>query len=209
MTLESPVTISPVEPASDESVWLPEVRQLHLSVFPEGLLARLGEHFIDGYYRAMVRDTEGGLWVAWHDGRIVGFLGWTLNRLRFLNEHRVKAARWRILLEVARLRISPFAVLRAARKARATRSLVDRSELLSIAVDSSMRRGGVGAALLRAWHDHLRAIGERSYVVFTDNEEGRRFYEKHGGEYLFQFSLGGRSSAGFRMQVGGAHGGTD
>lgn len=201
MTLERPVTISLVEPASDESVWLPQVRRLHLSALSDGIVARLGDHFIDGYYRAMVRDTEGCLWVAWHQGRIVGFLGGTLNRLRFHRDHRVGAAQWRILLGVARLRISPLLILRALRKTLITRGLRDRSELLTIAVDALMRRGGVGAALLRAWHEHLLAGGERSYVVFTDNDQGRRFYEKHRGECLFQFSLAGRSSAGFRMRV--------
>ena len=55
--------------------------------------------------------------------------------------------------------------------------------------------------LVERWEEALRAAGHDRYVVFTDNEEGYQFYRSVGGECLFEFRMGARASAAFRMRV--------
>ncbi|MCQ2105331.1 MAG: ribosomal protein S18-alanine N-acetyltransferase [Fibrobacter sp.] len=56
------------------------------------------------------------------------------------------------------------------------------SELLSIAVDASLQRSGIGEKLLKAGLENLDlAAGDACFLeVKEHNEKARKFYEKHG-----------------------------
>lgn len=79
--------------------------------------------------------------------------------------------------------------------------MTERAELLTLGISPMCRRHGLGGKLLAEWHAHLRGVGISDYVVFTDNPEGLRFYEKKGGACLFRVEMGGEVSAAFRMAV--------
>ena len=54
----------------------------------------------------------------------------------------------------------------------------------SIVVSPAERRLGLGKKFLDLWMETLRAANAPGYIVFTDNLEGIRFYEKYKGTYL-------------------------
>lgn len=62
-----------------------------------------------------------------------------------------------------------------------TRSVLDEAELLLLAVDPSVRRGGVGAALLRAVLADAEATGiARLHLEVRAGNPAERLYTRHG-----------------------------
>jgi ribosomal protein S18 acetylase RimI-like enzyme len=60
-------------------------------------------------------------------------------------------------------------------------AIVERDELVQLAVDGGVRRLGVGAALLQAAEDEIGAEHELAWLaVVPSNARARRFYENHG-----------------------------
>lgn len=201
MTPDANITIERLTDAYPDAAALAQVVDLHQQTFPQGVLSILGREFVSRYYLAITSTPTTFLWVARSGQRVVGYLACTMDRHAFEQIHRLGAARNSLLWRIATFRISPWAVLRAFRKRKLTRNCTDPAELISIAVAEEYRRCGLGARFLAMWAETLRQYGMRSYLVFTDNHEGYRFYTKQGGEQLFAFTLGGETSAAFRIHL--------
>jgi ribosomal protein S18 acetylase RimI-like enzyme len=195
------VSIERVPPPAARQEELSVVRQLHCGTFARGIIAGLGGDYVQHYYEAIVDSPSGVLFIARKDGRIVGFLAGTTNRDEFEQTTRLRGTKPRILRRVVTLRLSPVAIIRAIRKRRLIAGCTDRAELISIAVSDEARRRGIGLELLSAWIQSLRQQQIDSFIVFTDNPEGFKFYRKCGAQLLFAFRLGRQTSAAFRLRV--------
>lgn len=186
---------------NDESS-LDEILELHFEAFRDGVTTQLGRSFVRRYYKAMIRRKGATLWIARINGRICGFMGCTTDRKAFERAQRSGMTRLLALWRFITFRLSPIAALRVLRKRRLSHDYRDYAELLSIVVAPSDRRLGLGKKFLDVWVDALRAASIPGYIVFTDNMEGIRFYEKYRGECLFKFELHSLWSACYRFQVG-------
>ena len=197
--IDMPVIVEVANPRDEEL--LDEVLDLHFEAFREGVTTQLGPAFVRRYYRAMIKVPSATLWVVRLNGRVCGFMGCTSNRQEFERAQRSGAtwvlAFWRLMT----FRLSPTAALRVLRKRRLSHSYTDRAELLSIVVSPAERRLGLGKKFLDLWMETLRAANAPGYIVFTDNLEGIRFYEKYKGDCLFKFELKGLWSACYRFSV--------
>ncbi len=177
------------------------VTALHFDAFVGGVTTQLGIDFVNGYYIAMIEDDDCSLWIAELNGRVVGFLGCTIDRRRFEAANRSGTTRLLAVWRFFTLRLGPIAILRAMKKHRLSRPFSDNAELLSIVVDPSARRLGLGKRFLSAWMKKLRDSTIPSFLVFTDNPEGIKFYEKYGGECLFKFEMRSLWSACYRFRA--------
>jgi acetyltransferase-like isoleucine patch superfamily enzyme/ribosomal protein S18 acetylase RimI-like enzyme len=185
-----------------EAATIYQVVDLHVGAFSAGVISQLGRAFVFQYYVAMINSQGASLWVAEADGKVCGFLGCATDRHAFERSHRSGAARALALWRFITFRLTPFAVLRAFKKQRLSRHFQDRAELLSIVVAPEFRRAGLGKRFLNVWAQKLRVAGLSGYIVFTDNPEGIKFYEKYGGEKLFKFTMRHLWSACYRFTLG-------
>jgi acetyltransferase-like isoleucine patch superfamily enzyme/ribosomal protein S18 acetylase RimI-like enzyme len=186
----------------NEAATIYQVVDLHAGAFSAGVISQLGRTFVFHYYVAMINSQGASLWVAEADTKVCGFLGCATDRHAFERSHRSGAAKALALWRFVTFRLSPFAVMRAFKKQRLSRHFEDRAELLSIVVAPEFRRAGLGKRFLNIWSQRLRAAGLSSYIVFTDNPEGIKFYEKYGGEKLFKFQMKDLWSACYRFTRG-------
>lgn len=187
---------------SNDAATIFQVVDLHQRAFAAGVISQLGRYFVYQYYVAMINSQGASLWVAEVGGKVCGFLGCATDRRAFERSHRSGAARALALWRFVTLRLSPFAVVRALKKQRLSRHYEDRAELLSIVVAPELRRAGLGKRFLSIWARKLETAGLNSYIVFSDNPEGIKFYEKYGGQTLFKFLLRSLWSACYRFTVG-------
>ncbi|MBN1512512.1 MAG: GNAT family N-acetyltransferase [Phycisphaerae bacterium] len=186
-------------PADDLSL----VTALHCQAFPDGVTTRLGLPFVGQYYRSLVGSAGGLLVVARAAGKVVGFLAGTTDRRGFERAHRTRPGARAAVLRMLRLQLNPLSILRAVLKRHQSRHVADPAELVSIALATDARGSGIGSALVAAWVRELIDAGIPSYVVYTDNADGIRFYERKGGECVFKFHLGRMTSACYRFRVAG------
>jgi acetyltransferase-like isoleucine patch superfamily enzyme/ribosomal protein S18 acetylase RimI-like enzyme len=199
-TTERPLVIRTVN-RQDDLKTLDEVIEFHFEAFPDGVTTHLGRDFVRRYYMAMIKNPDATLWVAERNGRLCGFMGCSTNRRIFEKAHRSGSTKMLALWRFMTLRLNGVALMRALRKRQRSHNFPDRAELLSIVVAPWMRRSGLGKSFLDIWMKSLCDASLGSYLVFTDNPEGIRFYEKYNGECLFKFQLRNLWSACYRFQV--------
>lgn len=198
-----------IDPHDSESI--DGVLELHFNAFAAGITTQLGPNFVRRYYDAMISNPDCSLWIAEHEGRVVGFLGCTSDRHHFETANRSRATKALALWRFLTFRLNPIAIIRALKKQYLSRGFTDAGELLSIVVAPDARRHGIGKRFLDIWLRKLESAGLSSYLVFTDNPEGINFYEKYGGERLFKFRLRNKWSACYRFATkppgdsGGGH----
>jgi ribosomal protein S18 acetylase RimI-like enzyme len=164
--------------------------RLHVERITDGFLSFLGPAFLTRLYRRIVASPGAFLVVAVADGRTVGFVAGCddVGRLyrRFLVRDGVPAALgaagrllsgWRRALET--LRHGGGAGTGAG------------VELLAIAVDPAAEGAGVGARLVGAFLDRVRADGgDRAYVVVAEgNDRAVRLYGRAGFVRSDRFEL--------------------
>ncbi len=196
---DQPVIEEIVDPNDRESI--EEILELHFEAFRDGVTTQLGRSFVRRYYKAMIHANGAALWVAKVNGRICGFMGCTTNRKAFEKAQRSSSTRLLAMWRFITFRLSPVAVIRVLKKRRFSHGYPDNAELLSIVVAPTERRLGMGKKFLDLWMHTLKAASQPGYIVFTDNREGIRFYEKYKGECLFKFELHSLWSACYRFGI--------
>jgi ribosomal protein S18 acetylase RimI-like enzyme len=183
------------------SLVLDQVVAIHQRTFPRGVLASTGPAGLREYYASIIESPWAKVYLALHGRRVVGIAAGTANRHSPTHRRRVRAVLNTLPQTLLSLRIGVMPLARAIRKRQLAANITDEAELLSLAVLPEYRRHGVGRKLLDAWSGDLRQRGGSSFIVFTDNPEGLRFYAKIGAECLFRFRMGLIESAAFRVSL--------
>ncbi len=183
------------------------VAELHRHGISEGFLGRLGPVFCAQLYIAINDAPTSGVWVAESAaGEVVGFVSGSLNigrcyahALRRRGPQLAAAAfpalvqprNWRNLWET----VTYPARSRNRDGNQVAAPVQTRSELLSIAVDASVRGEGAASRLVDELERCLAAWGlDGPYRVATSASDARanRFYIKMGFDLALQFTLHGR-----------------
>lgn len=184
-----------------QRVVLESIVDMHQQTFPRGLLTCLGRSFLIEYYETILSSPAGGIIICQDNGNVVGYIAYTTDTHAFNREPVFRRAKITILFNLLTFRLNPILLLRAVKKRRMASPVADLPELLAIAVAPNVRRGGIGGVLLSAMETDLKRRGVSKYCVFTDNEEGIRFYRKNNFETVFCFQLGRTESACFTREL--------
>ncbi len=170
----------------------PAVGALHAEQIPGGFLALLGPDFLARLYRRITRSSGSFLLVADADGRVAGFIAGSSDVRALYREFLVHdgpaavlgAARrllggWRSAIETLR-----HGAPGAAGTGRGT-------ELLAVAVDPAWQGRRIGARLVDAFVNRVRADGGRAayVVVAADNAPAVGLYRGAGFTEVGDFEL--------------------
>lgn len=166
----------------------------HLRHFPDGFFARLGQHFLEEYYRAFLTSPQARLIVAEDRHGPVGYLAGILrpdaHRAHVLAQHRwpliVKATaslvrQPSLLFLFLRTRSGIYArkIMRQEQPPTPTRS-ADRPVILAhIVVSPSRQRQGIGRQLLLALTAAAREAGCTQIVLVTEQGAASEKYYRH------------------------------
>lgn len=169
------------------------IARLHDACLRRSLLSALGERVVTRYYKFASASQLEVVRVARVDGRIAGACLLSLAPGSLLRRFALHAP-WLMATRLG-LRIVTDRDLRQRLRARIGErdsNPVQLPEVVQIFTDPAQRGRGIGAALLAACEESLRAAGERAYCIHThrdDNAAGIRFYEREG------FSLVGETAS--------------
>ena len=179
-----------IERASRAEV--PALVDLHAHCLPGSILTALGEDGLHRYYDMVVGSLREHVLAALdEDDAVVAGCVLSLEPGSILRRFAMGAP-VAVARELARGAVTTGEVRRrlARRGVEAVRGAFRRGdvpagvpEVTQIFTDPAMRGRGVGAALLGAAEDVLRARGMRTYCIHTlrdDNDAGIRFYRREG-----------------------------
>ena len=163
------------------------VARIHTKSITSGFLSLLGEDFLTLLYRAIDRDPHSVLIIERKNTEIIGFVAGGIGMKSIIRE---LLKDW---VQLIRVLLPCFLKLSLLRKCfdliwLAVRGKpignVPSAELLSIAVDSDSRRGGVGMRLYQSLKTHFCVEGHNAFcIVVGDTLEGaHQFYLKAGAE---------------------------
>jgi ribosomal protein S18 acetylase RimI-like enzyme len=165
---------------------LPAVIDLHLTRFPDDFITALGEPWLRRVFYPAYVDLPGGFgFVAVSDDQVQGYIVGSEDGRGFYQrmlQGRLWYLLWRLFRQAAR---RPRIVGRAAAVSRTVRTEPEPpvpADLSYIAVSPEAEHQGVGAALVTALADHLRARGHSGCWVkaWAENFEADRFYQSVG-----------------------------
>lgn len=171
------------------------VAALHITSIFHGALPLLGVPFLAELYRQLAETPAAGVWVARRNGAIIGFIaGCSDTPAAFRHvlwrggvplALKAIVRMWRPALwrKLASLALYPIRSRSGERDPGGQLRDDVRAELLAMAVDASMRGGGVGRRLVEALeNDLLRPSDVRTYIVTTNRDEAvsNSFYRRVG-----------------------------
>jgi len=168
------------------------IASLHREIISWGLLTRLGDKVVTGFYRAVITSPVAFCFVAEEEGKLEGFAAgvcdWprlfrgvirqTWWPLLWVLPFRLTGRRWRRLLETGRYTQSRHEGVRA--------------EFLSLGVrQQASGRLWVGTALVRAVVNEFRRRGVTRIrgVVWDQNERALRFFEGVGFRFISEVEI--------------------
>lgn len=166
----------------------------HLQHFPDGFFARLGQHFLEEYYRAFLTSPHARLLVAEDRQGPVGYLAGILrpdaHRAHVLAQHR-----WPLIFRAAgslarqpslligflrtRSRIYARKLMRHEQPAAAARSGGTPAVLAHIVVDPSRHGHGIGRQLMLALSSASREAGCTRMVLVTEQGAASEAFYRH------------------------------
>jgi ribosomal protein S18 acetylase RimI-like enzyme len=177
------------------------VAEIHAETLTVGLLATLGEPFLERLYRSSVRDKSCVLIVAVEDSRIIGFVMGSIapSSLYLRSALRSFPQILMAILKRPSLLNRVLSVLRYAMRSTGYPS----AELLSIAVCPEHRRTGVSGILLREFKSKMmiRNVDKFRVTAADTQMAALKFYRRNGGVPISEFDLGGLRSVTFIMPV--------
>ncbi|HEY3323055.1 MAG TPA: GNAT family N-acetyltransferase [Planctomycetota bacterium] len=169
-----------------------EITRIHLASIHHGALPLLGSPFMARMYFEIARAPKAGIWVAWKDDALVGFVAGcadlsgcfrsVLCRGGFSLGVKAlpKLFSFSALRRLPTLLAYPFRTNPDSSKRNDFAAV--RSELLAIAVKEGMRELGAGRLLVEAFEKALREWDVHIYRVSTNTTEtaSNRFYSRMG-----------------------------
>ncbi|MDP8244486.1 MAG: GNAT family N-acetyltransferase [Candidatus Hinthialibacter antarcticus] len=178
-----------------------KIIELHIESFPDGIMNQLGATYIHHYYKALIESKQSGVIVCKHNNSTVGYIGFTVNHSSPEMKQLKKKINARLWFRLFTFRLNPIAVLRALIKKWKAKPVQCLPELTAFSVNKNHRRMGIGRMLVCELEKILIDSNQTEYIVFTDNEEGLRFYQKEQFETIFQFQLFETISACFKKTI--------
>lgn len=184
--LSGAVTIQPM--AGEHA---PAVAALHARRIHEGFLVQLGERFLSELYRGIAADPEAAVLVALNQSRVVGYCAYARD-VAGLFRQVVRRRWWRLGLAALPRALNPRVVVKILETlgypAKQDGAKLPAAEILSIAVDKSMRGAGIGKMLLEHALQLARRDGQAEIKVLAGAslEGANRFYLKCGFEKRMQ-----------------------
>jgi GNAT superfamily N-acetyltransferase len=160
------------------------IARLHDACLRRSLLSALGEQVVTRYYRWASASPTEVVRVARSEGRIAGACLLSLAPGTLLRRFATHAP-WLMATRLG-LRVVTDRDLRQRLRARISErdsNPVQLPEVVQIFTDPAQRGQRIGATLLAACEESLRAAGERAYCIHThrdDNAAGIRFYQREG-----------------------------
>ncbi|WP_167495925.1 GNAT family N-acetyltransferase [Desulfosediminicola ganghwensis] len=173
--------------------------KLHLQTIDQGFLAKLGQSFLKSLYSFLINREL--VLVYEEEGQIQGFISSAVTSSGIMKRFALSSPIGLLKILMVLLR-KPF-LLKALLETFRAPSLSQagekqngsikfpETELLSIAVDSEVQQGGVGAALISALEGELRGRGVVRYKVIAGGslKAANRFYKKNGFVLAKQISI--------------------
>lgn len=200
--------------------------EIHARELPHGYFPQLGPRFLAAYHRSFVESPHAVAMVATLDGKVAGFIvGTTRTAAHYrhvIRRHGLRLAVHAIAgllrnpaavahLLRSRLRRYVRAVARYAPGRGASRTGTTRrpdrgsvAVLTHVAVLPAARGHGLGAELVRAFVDELRAadVGEVRLVTIVGEEGAAGFYDRLGWQRIRRrWGAGGHRVVEFRCRV--------
>ena len=158
---------------------------LHAASINQGFLATLGVRFLSLMYRAIDQADGSVLITEEQDGRVMGFVSGAVGMgpvYRRMVRHPL-----RLMASLAPSLVRPkrlWRILETIRYSRGAKNSADwpDAELLSIAVDSSMRGTGLSERLYRRLENHFVEQGKPAFRIIVGKalEPAHRYYRRMG-----------------------------
>ncbi|WP_435107112.1 GNAT family N-acetyltransferase [Nocardiopsis synnemataformans] len=223
MSATTPTGTPPVSLRVMELSDVPVAVHLHRTNLPTGFFVELGDRFLSRYYRTFLTSPAAVALVAEVEGRAVGFLVGSTDEAVH-HRHVIDLSRWDLAragvtallfrpeLTARFMRTRARRYLKGIRRApeRATtsqegpRGTVRAGVLSHIVVDSTLRRGGVGAVLVKGFASIARVHGVKRLSLYTshDNHAAQRFYQRLGWQsHPWQTDIDGKSWTPFTLDL--------
>ena len=186
-----------------------DIARLHRNRLAAGALAQMTEGFLASFYHYLASRNDCVVFVALKDKNVSGFIAGTKSGSTLLRSYAlsdpagtikhgaVLLLRPRLLLRIVSL---IFFLLRGE-----TNDRISDSQLLSIAVNCTDSRTGVGADLFEALSCWFREMYSTSFdiIVAETQTAAIKFYKRCGAVIIGQTELGGLHSIHFRSKVEG------
>jgi ribosomal protein S18 acetylase RimI-like enzyme len=191
----------------------PQVAALHAELLAASFLGRLGRPFLAKLYRYMAGDDSFRGWVAAIDNTpgapLAGYLVATLDATgfygRIYRRHFAPLALSVLRRALTRPSIAFEALGVLTGGAPESRLEGDRAELLSIAVQPSARKDGVGRKLVAALAGEIRRVGGKTCsVVVAAGIPAHAFYRSIGFVERTTFALHGERCSFYLLDVAAA-----
>lgn len=205
--LRATVEFRPAHPAD-----LPAIVGVHAQAFAGFFLTRLGPRFLERYYRLVLEQPGGMLWVAVHRGQAVGFVAGFASPPRFYAALKRRRISFALAVLPALLR-SPGLLRRLWLDFHDVRDHAQpvavpgpgAAELSSLGVADGWSGQGIGSGLLKAFVLQARELSVSSISLTTDadgNEAVNGFYRQAGFRPVRTFTQGdGRRMNEYLLEI--------
>lgn len=184
-----------VRPARFED--LDRIAEIHIRAFGEAFLARMGRRFLRVYYREVLEFDGGVLLVAERDSEIAGFVAGFTHPSDFY-QHLLKR-KWRLawpvihgVIRSPRLLARVIGGVKFVERSKRSVTPGNACELSSIAVDPTIKGGGLGKMLLDTFLQLAAEMGSEFVYLTTDtdNMAANALYRHNGFELSQTFNRG-------------------
>lgn len=169
--------------------------RIHKEAFKDFFLTSLGEKFLSVYYSTFINSSEGVVFCAIKDSKIVGFSACSYKSKGF-NLNLIKKNIFKYSIEAVRLLFTaPGAVLRLVKNLNKESDVAgvkddgSYAELYSIAVAPNCQGAGVGRLLLTVTESDVRGHNSRVSLTtdYYNNEKTIGFYHSLGYKDFYEF----------------------
>ncbi len=169
---------------------IPQIAEIHYKYLKLGLLSRLGESFLQRFYKSLLKNSNTFTLVAVDDSQIVGFVTGAMN-LRTIPRTMIYNLWFPAAVAVAK-RPAIIAKLIKTFFYPSFRENKKVGEIFSLVVIPSYRKHGIGAKLVKSCQKEFKKRGCKNYQVSVREKMvgANQFYQKlnlkkrHSTEFL-------------------------
>ena len=163
-----------------------DVTDIHLAAFRGFFLTFMGNGFLKQMYKAYAEHDESGIYAAFEEDRVVGFLAYSENMsglYKYMIKHKLIQLAWYSIGAFFRKPTVFMRLIRAFLKPKESERNENYVELASIGVRPDVKSKGIGSSLINTLKDNVD-FNKYKYITLetdvVDNEAANRFYKKNG-----------------------------